>query len=197
MRRGIDAAARIGAGKRSNIEIRRSNAPAAGPVCPNLVPQRPDRNAKYGGGMGPVSTAPDQRFANQLAFDGGNRTAHKPANSFNFSCGEFRVTKERPRHDRGFRTEAVAQCHLLQRSPAPSGRANTHLFVGKWVARIELTRAVTQTRRAGMRSRIKESLIRLSGKSGRFPRYCGNAAHPLGLERQTPVRPSGASKMRP
>jgi hypothetical protein len=94
------------------MEIRLRYSPAAGPVCPNFVAQRPDRNAKHGGGMSPVSAALDQRFANQLAFDGGNGMADKPPNGFNFSGREFRVTKEHPPHNRSFSVETVAQCPL-------------------------------------------------------------------------------------
>jgi hypothetical protein len=99
----------MGVGNRLEVEIRPGNSPAPASVCPDLVSQRPDRNAKHGGGMSPVSAALGQRCANQFTFDGGNGTAHKLANGLNFSCGEFRVTKEHCRYSRRFRSETIAQ----------------------------------------------------------------------------------------
>jgi hypothetical protein len=62
--------------------------------------------------MSPVAAPADQRFANQFAFDSGNRMPHKLANCVKFSYGEFRITKERLRHNRSFRTKAIAHYHL-------------------------------------------------------------------------------------
>ncbi len=62
--------------------------------------------------MSPVAAAPDQRFANQFAFDRGNGVADELANGLGFSCGEFRVTKEHSRHNRSFRTGTIGQPRL-------------------------------------------------------------------------------------
>lgn len=110
--RRVGSNAGIEVGDRAKREIRLRHAPAAGPVRPNFVTQRPDRNAKDGGGMSPVAGPPDQRLADQFAFDGRNRTPHEPANSVNLSFGEFRVTEEHFGHNGGFRREHIAQRHL-------------------------------------------------------------------------------------
>lgn len=59
--------------------------------------------------MRPVSAALGQRFADQFTFDGGNGTPHKLANGLNFSCGEFRATKENPPRNRSLRAATIAQ----------------------------------------------------------------------------------------
>jgi hypothetical protein len=65
--------------------------------------------------MRSVSTAPDQRFANQLAFDGGNGTAHQHASGLDFGGGKFGLTKDHTGRGGRFSTETIAQRYLPQR----------------------------------------------------------------------------------
>jgi hypothetical protein len=102
--------------------------------------------------MCPVSAAPNQRFTNQFAFDSGNGMADKPANRFNFGCGEFRVRKERSRHSRSFITGTIAQCRLPQRLNFRRAAADR----GKWLARLYSTNSPrAATHHHGQAFRIK------------------------------------------
>jgi hypothetical protein len=53
-----------------------------------LVAQGADRYAEYIGGVGPISSPPSQRLANEPAFDRRNRVADKLSNEIDFVCRE-------------------------------------------------------------------------------------------------------------
>jgi hypothetical protein len=52
----------------------------------NLVAQGADRYAEYVGGVGPISSPPGQRLANEPTFDRRNSVADKLSNEINFVC---------------------------------------------------------------------------------------------------------------